>query len=255
MDKLHNFASISDFISSDTLLALKQECFSISNYPGSEKNFWFSFDRPPSNIIEDYIWKASNHIGFDSSIIGAEWWVRCFKKSFMDHPFHIDLDVSSSVEENIIKTPKFSSVLYLTNDGGPTVITNSAKYEEAEKFDFYPSTPSVVWVSNPKAAKFIYWSKTYIHGVFGGKNFVEPRTTLMFNLWTEKPKYPECRMYDLPHKISQSSAILNSTDYDIIKPVLGQEDTYLKIKGDRNMVKCKLVNGLPAMGTYLVVNS
>lgn len=252
-NSLNNFTAISDFIDKESIDNLSKECVEISKCTGADKNFWFSFDRQPQNIIEDYIIQTIKSINYTGDASGAEWWVRVFNESYMDHPFHLDLDVTLSREKSIVKTPEISTILYLSWDGGPTVITNCEKYEDSEKYEYYPEVPNVVWISNPKPAKFVYWSKPYIHGVFGGPNFQGPRITLMFNLWKQKPLQPECVEYFLSHTLSTKKISTKNTNIDIIPVLKGKDPVSLKLKGDHNMVKCYLYEGLPLGGTYMIV--
>lgn len=250
----NNLTAISDFIDESSINDLKNECIKICKCKGSDKNFWYSFDNAPTNIIENYIFKTIQTINYSNPVAGAEWWVRVFNESNMDHPFHLDLDVTLSREKHIVNVPDFSSVLYLSWDGGPTVITNCQKYEDTQNFEYYPEIPDVVWMSNPKPGKLTFWYKPYIHGVFGGPNIFGPRVTLMFNLWKQKPLEPECTLYYLNHQISNNKITINNTDIDSIPAIIGKDPVDLNLKGDRNPVKCFLYNGLPLGGTYMIIN-
>lgn len=248
-----NFSVIDDYITLGSVESLKKECISINRCPNGERNFWYSFDKEPTNIIEKYILETVKNFEYVGESTGAEWWTRVFYEPFEDHGFHVDLDVSLMDKEKICRTPEWSFVTYLSWDGGPTVITNSAKYENTDVFEYYPSTPTVVWLSNPKPGKVICWTKPYIHGVFGGPHIYGPRVTLMFNLWKEKPLDPECSIYTLPHQIENTSVEFSNLSMSTLPVIRGNQPTDLKIKGDRNMVTVNLCEGLPMGGTYMII--
>jgi hypothetical protein len=183
------FVKCFDNVLHDTSLLRMQQCFQSSapfwtvhgyNEYESQGYFSFTFDlsTSPRNFIEQYILELYRLVQIEfpekaERIKIAEWWAHCRPHS-MGHQMHYDSENEGNGE---IRHPILSSVLYLSECGGPTLVTNQIMGGPlADKG--YMIFPQINRVG-------IFDSK-YLHGVVpgrGNKMVRERRCTLMVGFW------------------------------------------------------------------------
>lgn len=204
--------SYGSYLTEDSAIKLRTEADNIITHdPLEQKTWWYSFNRPPQNIIEEFIFKSSRQHNTFESYIGAEWWIRTHNSKSSSWPFHIDADLGRHrKKEGYISAP-FCSVTYLSDYGQPTVLVDRYHDWTIPTKDGFYITGDNMWTmwSAPKMGKHISWSLPYFHGVvrdYGDFPEGETRVTLMYNCWKgEKPYAPECIEYNLPYKISEGT--------------------------------------------------
>ena len=207
--------SYGTYLSLESTLKLRDEAdHIIAHDPEEKKTWWYSFNRPPQNIIEDFIYQSSRQHNTFESYIGAEWWIRTHIVKSSAWPFHIDADLGRHrKKEGYISAP-FCSVTYLSDYGQPTVLVDRYHDWTIPTQDGFYTTGDNMWSlwCSPALGKHLSWSLPYFHGVvrnYGDFPEGEKRVTLMFNCWKgEKPYAPECIEYNLDYKISKGKVTL-----------------------------------------------
>ncbi|GMH84320.1 hypothetical protein TL16_g09888 [Triparma laevis f. inornata] len=172
---------IRDFLPSNYLERMK-EIFK----PGGL--FWKETGYPPTSFYSFYIRKplksgnVLEQVIFDimlnrlsetydtSKIVGGEFWAHTRSGgSSLGHQLHYDTDELRLEKEKILKHPAISSVLYLSSEGGNTLVFDDEK----------------TYVVKPEAGKFIAFKGDRLHGVLPCKGSGR-RTTFMVGFWEEE---------------------------------------------------------------------
>lgn len=172
---------IRDFLPSNYLERMK-EIFK----PGGL--FWKETGYPPPSFYSFYIRKplksrnVLEQVIFDimlkrlsetydtSNIVGGEFWAHTRSGgSSLGHQLHYDTDELRLEKEKILKHPAISSVLYLSSEGGNTLVFDDEK----------------TYVVKPEAGKFMAFKGDRLHGVLPCKGSGR-RTTFMVGFWEEE---------------------------------------------------------------------
>lgn len=226
----------------------------LAHDPEQKLTWWYKFDKKPTNIIEDFIYKSARQHNMYHSYVGAEWWIRSHDDISSYWYFHVDGDVDRFRKDGIYYSAPFCTVTYLTNCGQPTVLLD--QYHDWTKTDGVYIIGDNDWSfwSSPKAGKQISWSLPYFHGVvgnFGEMNPGEKRVTLMFNTWKTRPYEPACVEYNLPYEIKQGSVTLTprksqyleyKDPHGFIKILLEGSENYLHYNGFNEQGKSWMVS-------------
>jgi hypothetical protein len=125
---------------------------------------------------------------------GGEWWVQ-LRNTNENIGFHVDKDEGVASEEQWMKMPVLSTVTYLTNEGGPTLVLDQSSNRGGNKQT--PELPTKGILVYPKKNRHILFRGNLQHGVvgeFGGKRAtgVGRRITFLVNWWDKKPMSPYC---------------------------------------------------------------
>ena len=197
--------SYNSYLDLDSAKALRRECDNILTHdPLEQKTWWYGFDRPPQNILENFIFQSARQHNVFHSYIGAEWWIRSHDSLDSSWIFHVDGDLGQSRRGDQYCAAPFSTITYLTDYGQPTVVLDYMHDWMKKQFYIMGDNAWTFW-SSPKMGKHINWSLPYFHGVPHNYGYLpegEKRVTLMYNVWKTKPWEPECIEYDLKYKIS-----------------------------------------------------
>jgi len=161
-----------------------------------EHTGWWPVDREPLSLVERAarILRERALIDRVPQIVGAEWWIR-IAHAWEEHHWHFDKD-EDAWERGVMKNPELGTVLYLTAEGGPTLVTNQrAIVEGGDVVALEPSDdegPKGVEFAPQLGSYFVFpgWAR---HGVLPSSDRGS-RRTLLVNWWTEQP----CRMPDEP---------------------------------------------------------
>jgi hypothetical protein len=136
---------------------------------------WTEISEDPKNFLEQVI-RLLYPLVAPSATRGAEYWARCQPAS-SGFRFHFDRDESPG---DRIVTPLLSSIIYLSNVGGPTLV-----------FDSTPETtklPKFGVRILPRAGRLATFSGRLLHGVLRGSSNRWPRVAMFINWWTSKPR-------------------------------------------------------------------
>ena len=121
-----------------------------------------------------------------SDIVGAEWWAHRRGSSHVGHRLHWDTDESISETQksnNCSRFPVESSVLFLSDGGGATVVLDQ-RLGEGLGHD--------AWAVAPREGRFMAFNGNSLHGVMPWcGEFCSPRLTLMVGWWSHVIQPPE----------------------------------------------------------------
>ena len=187
--------SYENTINKDLLQLLRDECLNINNIVTKEmgsikdnkyNTFWINKNDKPRNFIEYLVLRISLQdypIKFPENYIGCEWWIQVKDKK-ENITFHYDKDEALTSLKDIYIYPLKSTITYLTDVGGPTMIFNDENYNNG-------------YLSFPKENKHVVFDGHLFHGVIGSLGTSKPskgqeRITLLINYWNKKPEEPNC---------------------------------------------------------------
>src|SRR5262245_16877036 len=139
---------------------------------------WFDYREKPRILFEQIILALRPHVPGADGCVGAEWWSRV-QGSETNFKFHFDTDLAIVGD---LVTPERSSVLYLSESGGPTVIV-----------DIGPRSgrpPNLGLEVHPCTGRFLTFPGELLHGVLPGSSSRWPRVAMFINWWAHRPKAP-----------------------------------------------------------------
>eukprot|EP00946_MAST-07B_sp_MAST-7B-sp1_P002408 g2408.t1 len=126
-------------------------------------------------------------------IAGGEWWVQ-MRNSNENIGFHVDKDEGIASEEQWMKMPILSTVTYLTDVGGPTLVLNQSSNRGGNKQE--PELPVRGLLVYPKKNRHMLFRGNLQHGVVGefGQDIEggAERITFLVNWWDKRPMAPYC---------------------------------------------------------------
>jgi hypothetical protein len=147
--------------------------------PGDGRTHWYLLDTPARLLFEQVIQHLRRFVPEGDEMIGAEWWFRATTTD-TGFPFHFDRD--EGIRRSIV-SPVLSSILYLSNAGGPTVIVDATPTRR--------SAPNAAIAIAPRPGRFGMFPGTLLHGVLPGRPDRWPRVTMLINWWRSVPRM-EC---------------------------------------------------------------
>ena len=126
-------------------------------------------------------------------VAGGEWWVQ-MRSSNENIGFHVDKDEGIASEEQWMKMPVLSTVTYLTDVGGPTLVLNQSSNRGGNKQE--PELPVRGVLVYPKRNRHMLFRGNLQHGVVGEFGQVSQggaeRITFLVNWWDKRPMAPYC---------------------------------------------------------------
>jgi hypothetical protein len=152
---------------------LEAQVVAVARSPGSL--WWYQFHTPPRTLFEQVIFALRPHVPHGGKCVGAEWWMRVQEadRSFL---FHFDRD--EAVKDSVV-SPRTSSILYLSDVGGPTLIVDHEPGGAA---------PLSARAVHPRHGRFATFPGTLFHGVLPGSSSCWPRVAMFVNWWEHKPR-------------------------------------------------------------------
>ena len=130
-------------------------------------------------------------------IAGAEWWVQQ-QRPRESIGYHYDKDEALASAEMTMRFPEVSTVTYLRERGGPTMVLNQTTPDGNEEI---PPLPRRAWISYPRRNKHLLFRGNLQHGVSGELSVwpddqAHSRMTLLVNWWRDAPKLPNCVRFE-----------------------------------------------------------
>jgi hypothetical protein len=109
--------------------------------------------------------------------------------------FHVDKDESIASNQMYLSHPEYSSILYLTDNGGPTLVLD--QYSPNGN-GYSPRVPHQGEISYPTHNKYVVFNGDLLHGVLPGDHnrysgVHNQRTTFLVNYWNDAPEEPNCK--------------------------------------------------------------
>jgi hypothetical protein len=141
---------------------------------------WFPSGREPQNLIEHVIVCLQKTVLPGSTFAGAEWWFRR-ELVAVSKRMHFDKD-EALARKGLYIHPRLASVLYLTDAGGQTLITDQRCTIDGKTLS--PPAPERRVVLAPKQNRYLVFDGALFHGVLPARTG-EPaeRVTLLINWW------------------------------------------------------------------------
>eukprot|EP01102_Stenamoeba_stenopodia_P018834 TRINITY_DN6977_c0_g1_i1.p1 TRINITY_DN6977_c0_g1~~TRINITY_DN6977_c0_g1_i1.p1 ORF type:complete len:416 (+),score=69.64 TRINITY_DN6977_c0_g1_i1:53-1249(+) len=128
---------------------------------------------------------------------GCEWWVQV-RSSRGSLSFHFDKDEALWDYRKEMVHPLIASVFYLTDHGGPTLITNQT-WSDKKPYAF-PIQPDSAGYSFPEKNKYLLFNGSLLHAILPSPyQHNEIRVTLLVNYWEKQPSWPNVDVLDYNH--------------------------------------------------------
>eukprot|EP00808_Paulinella_micropora_P029955 g79967.t1 len=179
-------------------------------------SFWYVLPRdgltfaPARNAIEQTLEFICKTVALQmvrkTGAKGIEWWVHK-RPSGAHMPMHFDKDEGLFARKQQLKHPQVSSVLYLTDAGGATLVVQQTCASQ-DITQMFPRKPRAGVSCAPKRNRYFHFPGNLLHGVLPAEPIVQkvgdrveidreaehlPRITLLLNLWSRRPEDETCR--------------------------------------------------------------
>jgi len=130
--------------------------------------------------------------------VGIEWWCKNQTANLGAH-FHYDM----AVADGAYWRPTYSSVLYLSDHGGPTVISDQAADLHHPQ---WPEIPQEGYLVMPRFNRWTIFPGELRHGCMPVDDDRTHRYVILYNFWTShRPSGPNCQEPDLSHYLPISA--------------------------------------------------
>ena len=166
---------------------------------------WSSLNVAPRNFFEQVIHYMHRITKLGTDCEGAEYWGR-IQPANTGFNFHFDRD--EAVKHRVV-SPLLSSILYLSDVGGPTLILDGSPTTKHA-----PKRGLGVF---PRPGRFAIFPGEFSHGVQPGESSRWPRIAFFINWWAHRPK----------------ACLEPSEELGIISPLLGRVPAAPKLKPSR----------------------
>jgi hypothetical protein len=156
-------------------------------------SIWFDFERAPADLVEQCITFLYPLAVPDAGCAGAEWWIRITRG---DEPkcWHFDRDERLAELTGIVHHPKVASILYISAEGGPTLVTDQVLIPTQVSTDNSDHLSGVITTATrgaliiPSPNQLLTFPGQLRHCVLPRRT--EPqgtRLTLLINWWLAQP--------------------------------------------------------------------
>ncbi len=136
---------------------------------------WYALNQAPRNHFEQVLCALRPIVRPPPECSGVEYWWRV-QGAPTGYPFHYDHDEAKAH----LVTPLLSSIFYLSDVGGPTLIFDVAPYEG--------KSPTAGVGVVPEFSQFAVFSGRLFHCVQPGSAGRWPRVAFFANWWAQKPQ-------------------------------------------------------------------
>jgi hypothetical protein len=147
----------------------------IRRCPDPSETNWYPLGKPAETFFEQVVQCLFGIARPGPAIVGAEWWMR---QQAADSGFFLHFDRDESIRNTVV-SPTMSSVLYLSDEGGPTLILDLAPEEPGP-----PSGGVRVW---PRRGRYMTFPGRLAHGAKRGTPATSPRIVFLVNFWAALP--------------------------------------------------------------------
>lgn len=136
---------------------------------------WYALANAPTNVFEQVIRHLAPIARVDGDVIGGEYWAR-IQPPTRGFDYHFDRDEAIGAR---VVSPTLSSILYLSDAGGPTVIVDATPASTR-------AGKRVIAVF-PRPARYATFPGELLHGVQAGEPARWPRVAFFVNWWAHRP--------------------------------------------------------------------
>ena len=163
-----------------------------------KSTWWLPLGSEPESAIEAAVHELYrlDFGGARTPVVGAEWWVQDHDVAKGSIRFHYDKDEAYASGWMTMRFPEVSTVTYLTDSGGPTLVLNQTTPDGNEEVPVLPARGALV---HPRRNKHLVFRGNLQHGV--DAELAQPselgarRTTLLINWWRQAPLPPNCKAF------------------------------------------------------------
>jgi len=185
-----------DALGPDLLAPLRRSVDDLGTYlhrnPKQCRTFWLARDAEPKTAAE-----LAGRVLLEKLLgqrredfVGIEWWCKNQSANLGAH-FHYDM----AVADGGFHRPAYSSVLYLANEGGPTVVLDQAADMHSPQ---WPQVPQEGYVVMPRINRWMVFPGELRHGMMPVDEDIRPRFVILYNFWSShQPSGPNCQVPDL----------------------------------------------------------
>jgi hypothetical protein len=174
----------------------------IARHSGELPLCWYSLDQRPRNLFEQVITHLWSVAKPGTACRGAEYW---FRVQAANTGFHFHFDRDESVADHVV-SPTMSSILYLSDAGGPTLIVDAGPSRTRA-----PKRGVGIF---PRRRRFATFPGELFHGVWPGEASRWPRVAFYVNWWMHRP----VACTDPPHRLARECPIVGQTRAFAIRP-------------------------------------
>lgn len=181
--------------------AISAMALGLSEGPNPKGTFWQDLGTPAHTVIAVAASRLFRLVAATKECAGVEWWVR-LRPADVPMGFHFDKDESLIRLTGRMRHPAYSSVLYLTDAGGPTIVVDQSVSSDGRKLR--PPKAVLGVLSEPRRNGFLVFPGQLRHAVVAGERLDQhgtksvKRGSLLMNWWPERPSPPGCR--EPPHE-------------------------------------------------------
>ncbi|KAL1526231.1 hypothetical protein AB1Y20_014954 [Prymnesium parvum] len=201
-------------IASEELDALRRDC-RVAFALGSSN--WLDADATPRCTLErialSLFTAHTRGLAYERSCSGAEWWAQVRESGHPDEAIelHWDVDEYCCDTQNVNVHPRVSNVLYLTDEGAPTlVLQKRAPRSNADLAKETYGTIDEGCISWPSVGKLLAFDGRLLHGTLPLAPAAREglaRVTLLVNIWLgHRPRAIEPLPASLAASMSQRGA-------------------------------------------------
>uniref|UniRef100_A0A7S3AEW8 Uncharacterized protein n=1 Tax=Haptolina ericina TaxID=156174 RepID=A0A7S3AEW8_9EUKA len=155
---------------------------------------WLPIEHLPQHTLEASVVAVGETIirlASVQDVVGFEWWLQEQWPGDLPKELHTDADVSIGSSQASVRYPLMSSVLYLSETGGPTAVFDQRSVGGVLE----PISPSAVALAFPRPGSLLMFDGSLLHCVLHPPSLLatmptemKPRRTLLVNLWARKPE-------------------------------------------------------------------
>lgn len=159
--------------------------------PGGCNTFWLGRESAPRTAAEVAGRALLEMVLGDRAddFAGIEWWCKNQSAGLGAH-FHYD----TALADGGLLRPAYSSVLYLSDEGGPTVVLDQAADGAS---GCWPEVPQEGHVVMPRVNRWMVFPGELRHGMVPVDEGRDARYVILFNFWSShRPGPPSCQVPD-----------------------------------------------------------
>eukprot|EP00927_Polykrikos_kofoidii_P023202 TRINITY_DN21436_c0_g1_i1.p1 TRINITY_DN21436_c0_g1~~TRINITY_DN21436_c0_g1_i1.p1 ORF type:complete len:721 (+),score=97.15 TRINITY_DN21436_c0_g1_i1:56-2218(+) len=159
--------------------------------PRGCSTFWLARDaeaRTAAEVVGRFLLEKVLQDCLDE-FVGIEWWCKNQSAALGAH-FHFD----TAFSDDGLFRPAYSSVLYLSDEGGPTVVLDQAASLESGR---WPEVPQESYIVMPRVNRWMVFPGELRHGMVPVDGNKRPRWVILYNFWRRhSPGPPTCQVPD-----------------------------------------------------------
>jgi hypothetical protein len=164
--------------------------------PYHRNGYWFELGSQPRILVEHAIAHLTRHLPTLKGVHGVEWWSLA-REPAQGFGIHHDGDPARQLAR-----PRFGSILYLGNAGGPTLVFEQTTSPDGKRL--VPAQARAAVAFPPAPNRFALFRGDLKHSVAAVDQPPEPkRVTLLMNWWFTRPK-----CHDVPYDAPAMRALM-----------------------------------------------